>query len=432
MADYDSTWLREKLRDAVGFVPARASSCETGVDDLITLIRLLEPFAREVDAISQPGAVFGTHVTMMDSIDPDRALGSVAKLRINTAHDLRLAGLIVAVGALYRGELQPPGGVKATGFTFPTDLPVTCPGVAIFPDGTRSRTMVVAGLVDGGQVRNYFLPLLIEPATEPTNECSVALQSLEQAKAARLLVRRYLPTINNVPIGSLPILLGRISAAGQHAPYGGILKGPVAMADLAPVADALDELTQHDIPFIAQACLARTGEMVLPAGWKLDVADPTGPGAERETAPAGLPSLRFGDTTRILLGGRDAIESGILRPIPDVAGRAWYLRGSMHAQGVQRVRQFPVIGHIGCRGRAAIALSNLPLNTERGLARVGLGLEGLFGADIARGECWDRALRFVEHLDLQTTSQRSARRELGLVTMAYVSTVLDRVGAPGR
>ena len=94
----------------------------------------------------------------------------------------------------------------------------------------------------------------------------------------------------------------------------------------------------------------------------------------------------------------------------------------MHAQGVQRVRQFPVIGHIGCRGRAAIALSNLPLNTERGLARVGLGLEGLFGADIARGECWDRALRFVEHLDLQTTSQRSARRELGLVTMAYVST----------
>jgi hypothetical protein len=431
MTDYDTTWLREQLKDAVGKASGRASTPETGVEDLITLIRLLEPFAREIDSIAQPGSVFGTQAMMMESIDPDRALGSVAKLRINTAHDLRLAGLIVAAGALHRGELQPPGGVKATAFTFPTKLPATCPGVAVFRDGTRSRTMVVAGLVDGGQVRNYFLPVLIEPATDPTNECSVALQSLEQAKTARVLVKRYVPYINNVPIGSLPILLGRISAAGPHVRYGGILKGPVAMADLAPVVDVLHELTELEIPFIAQVCHTRTGEMAMPEGWRLDVSPLAGPGAERENAPAGLGSLRFGDATRTLLGGRDAIDSGLLRPIPDVSGQAWYLKGSMLALGRGMVRQFPVMGHVGCSGRAAIALSNLQLN-ERGLARIGLGLEGLFGADIAHSECWDRALRFVDHLDLQTNSQPSARRELGLVIMAYVSTVLERVGARGR
>jgi hypothetical protein len=368
---------------------------------------------------------YQTFPELMAAIDPQRELGTVARRRIDAAHDIALAGAICAFESLAFSDLQPPAGVIASSWTWTTAVRKGTPGVAELPNGERTRTVLILSVVGGEGPTAYNAPMLIEPAYDPTNIRDLALQAVRLAKRGRQLVREYVPEVGGVRIGSLPILMGRLRAATPHPVLGGILGEPVAIADMPEIVDELANLTSEDIPFVAYACSGRDGRLQVPEGWYLDVTQRAGSDAERPTGLAGLGELRRNGIVPLLLGSKEAVEGRLVDRVPDTEGGTWIARGCMLTQGLRLPVPLGVFGHVSLTGQPSIALTNLP-RTPAGMLRLSLAIEGLLGSATVRVGCRRRVAKFVRHIDLPSDSFAAARRIFGLIVMSYRWTVIDR------
>jgi hypothetical protein len=421
-------WLANHLPDAVGELPGRHCSPSTAVNDLIRLEQLTSTFGNGLDArlARGYGESYGTFPDLLDAIDPDGELGAVARKRIDSAHNIALAGAICAIQSLVYAELPPPAGIKVTSWTKTTKLRKGTPGVVVFEPDVRTRTVLIMSVVGGEHRTAYNLPILVEPARDPTSLRSLAHQAVHLAACGRMLVRHYAPQVGGIRIGSLPVLLGRIRSAGPHPQLGGIFSEPVALADMPVIVDELAHYTDAGVPFLAQACYGSDGRPVVPDGWFLDVTPTVGADAERPGAMSGLGEKKRNNIVEFLLGDPDAVGRGLLERVPDTAGSTWLARGSILARGEHGFTPFGVLGYVSLEGQPTIALTNI-VRTPVGLNRLSMAVEGLAGSASSRARCRKRLSSFVGHIDLPTDTTTAARRVFGLIVMAYHKTVVARL-----
>lgn len=422
-------WRREKLTEAVGRLPDRGSSQETGVDDLLALADLAAPFGREFDAdiTAHVPRIIETAPALLEAIDPECRLGSVARKRIESAHNLALAGLICAVEPLVEGRLPHPCGIRGSSWTFFTGLSSSTPGVTVLDDGRRSITIHVISIVGGEASRAYALPLWIEPAVNPTDPVAVALEQLQLGLAVRARVRHYVSQVGHVPLGSLPVLAGRIrpavTAAAAGTPYG----RPTAVADSPLIIDFIEEQTEEGVPILFQFGVGEDGMARVPDGWWLDLSQRAGAGVERPQALHGLGMAVRENVLDVLQSSRHPYP--LMRRLGEVPGVARVLRGGLVAQGTCRPMVLWAVHHLSLARSSSLAVTNFG-SDARGMVRLGMAVEGLFGSAIERATCRRRAAGFISRIQINASSARAMRNRGGIAVMAFGPTVLDRVGSP--
>jgi hypothetical protein len=421
-------------RDAVGSLPDRTTVETTGVSDLFTLTRQAANLGQAIDRdlIQGDVNVLTSKDMLVRALDPTKQLGPRALQRINAAHDVQLAGAISACEPMRFGILHPPAGGTITTWTTTTTLPRGVPGVAVLENGVRTRTWITYSIVGGEWSGAYSNPILIEPAIDPTHEVALSRQALEIAVRGRELVRRYCSTLepSGVRVGIVPILIGTIRTARYDHATGSILGPRVAPADLPEIVEALDALTDEEVPFLAQACAHADGTLHNPPGWFLELRSLAGDGAERPGSAHGLTGRTY-RVVETLLESRPSRGIQVLKRIPDVAGVARISLGAVVAPGTSKVVRMRAVSHVSTKGLAAVGVTNLP-DTEMGLLHLGMAIEGFFGSATERAACRRRAARFCSRFDIPTFSMGAARRVSGITVMSFTPTVVDRVGSLAR
>lgn len=423
-------WRDQALRDASSQLPNRSSTIETGVEDLKKVQRLAGAFGRVVDAeITKgvPGSVHSLEALML-RLDPMSILGSVARKRLDAAHDVELAGVIGSAELIRYRDLPAPGGILVNAWTSETTLSANTPGVAVLANGKRTRTVLKACLGGGEHRGAYELPVLVEPAIDPANMVALAKQAASLARRARELIKRYAAEIGDArtPIGSLPLLFDVLRCA-EAREDGGFVSDPVAFADVREFVNLIDEMGCEEIPVIARAWYSPSGKLAVPPDWHLIFGEPAGADAERPNALHGLRGRLSHGLEDVLFGRRLQGNGQLIARLPDVAGVAHYTRGALGAPSTRGVVYLKGISHQSYEGRRSVAVSNLDLSNEAGIKRASLGVEALFGSKRERGECRRRFARFLARFQVPSNSHAAARRLLGFLVLAYTPTVHDRV-----
>jgi hypothetical protein len=424
--------VRDRLiADAVGYLPGRRSTAEHGADDLQTLRDVAAKVGHELDqkiACGQPDRILGVRAFYRQADPDNKHLGTNARRRIDSAHKLDEAALIFGCQPILDGQLPPPCGIQVTVWHSETKMPIGTPGVSSIRCSRPAReirvlTQIVASLVGGERSSSYVKPMLIIPPSQAEDLDALACEAIQTAREARL---RLLDLLSVEAYGSMPLLFGNIRAAQYDDEMGLYYGAPSALADSPAAIDALAELTNEDVPWLAQFAIDQTGQMRIPEDWWLDLSPLADSTSERPRTIAG-PALRIRQPHHIinvLLSRRH--RAPVLTRVPDVAGYAQIANGSIMARGTHGTVAIRVLSHTTPQGLQSLGLTNLP-NTAAGHLRLSMAIEGLFGSPSQRVGCRKRAGAYLARMQFQTTSKLAARRISGLIVMSYDQTVTTRV-----
>lgn len=403
---------------AVGELPHRSSSKETGAQDLLRLLEATEGLGVDLDR-EEAHPRFSSISTLFEALDEHVALGRRSRERILAAHDLPEAVAIRVAELWEAGWLPELAGVHTHTRTERTLLEKGTPGVTVHPDGTKTVTYVFASLSGGSLEAPYSLPVRAEPACQPTDPWALALQAMAMACEARDVLRREIPKA-----GSLPLIGGTVCPAQITLEDGRIVGDPVALGD---VGEVVQTLQHHQIPMIMHAMVGTGGDLQAPSNVYLDLTPTAGPDTERPGTCAGLPVLIRKDVpARLLEAHRTVAHQMFIKVpvrVPGITARC-STGGVMYdlANRTQLVLCAVTYSGVGAPGIAVTNIERSPI----GLHRLALALDALFSVE--RGECRDRVGDlFMSMFNISATTPMGAKAIAAIGMLTVIPTVLRRI-----
>ena len=166
--------------------------------------------------------------------------------------------------------------------------------------------------------------------------------------------------------GSLPLLFGCIPVPDHADEAAGTGLGTqAALADSPAAIDALDALTNRNVPWLAQFGTYTGAQCRVPDGWSLDLAPPADSTSER---PRTGPLLRIHEPKHILSIMLSRSHATRLA-VSEGAGYIQIIHGSITARGFTTTVAMRALSHRSPTGLLSLGVTNLP-DTGAGWVRL--------------------------------------------------------------